>query len=105
MALVSLLMLAVAVVVFIVATEVTTSLDRDEVTLEALVISSEDIEPPRMCGRMLLRCAAVVDPPTAFETVNKTVEAAGIKLFWPKLHRRFLLRLAPLMAVRQRLLG
>lgn len=55
MALVSLLMVAVAVVVFIVATEVTTSLDKDEVTLEALVISSEDIEPPRMCGRMLLR--------------------------------------------------
>ena len=55
MALVSLLIVAVAAVVFIVATELTTSLDKAEVTLEALVISSEDIEPPRMFGRTLLR--------------------------------------------------
>lgn len=68
-----------AVVVYIVACDVTTSLARDDVALDVWVSNSEEMEPPKIFGLMLFRCVAVVDPPSAFDTAKRTVDAAGIK--------------------------
>ena len=51
-ALVRLFVSAVAVVVFIVATDVTTSLDRDDVAAEVWVMTSEANLPPKRLSRL-----------------------------------------------------